>query len=569
MYTKIKKILSVVLCSVMLVSAFMPVSATAAPDGDSQVSQSENKKKSKESTVKWPEGPSKKKLSCDSAVVIEMSSGLVLYNKKMHKQQYPASITKILTAWLTAENCSASEVITFSREAAYSISPGDSTIYTDPGEKLTVEQCLYAIMLQSANEVCYGVGEYIAGSEKKFVKMMNQKVKELGLKNTHFNNTNGLPDTKHYTSAYDMAMIARGAMTNPAFRAVAGTRSYIIPKTNTHKKRFWSNHHEMINGDEYPKYEYKYCTGGKTGYTSVARSTLVTCAEKDGMELVCVVMKAGSAKSGEPNTYTDTISLLNFGFEKYRKYTLDEETSDLNKELFNNYDSYFDAGQSPVHLAGEASVVLPAGAKLSEAKQKVTYDNNVSLKEGENVIGRVSYSYGGKTVGSTEIIYTKTAEDVNNHLDAASREVIDQEIQDIRATEKSDEKKANLWKSIKNGVVAFFQYRVVQIILLVLAAGLVIFLLIVLLRHVHLPKIRRRRRSNSGYRNRRARKNHKRRTRSYHSSSAAKKSSRRRTRSRDYVQRAPKKQKNRRPGLQYSKRHKNTKESFGKNFFDF
>lgn len=565
MYTKIKKILSVVLCSVVLVSALMPVSAAAVPAKNPQASQP----KSKENTVKWPEGPSKKKLSCDSAVVMELSSGLILYDKKMHKQQYPASITKILTTWLAAENCSASEVVTFSREAAYSISPGDSTIYTDPGEKMTMEQCLYAIMLQSANEVCYGVAEYVAGSEKKFVKMMNQKVQELGLKNTHFNNTNGLPDTKHYTSAYDMAMIARGAMTNPVFRAVAGVRSYLMPKTNTHKKRFWNNHHEMINGDEHPEYEYKYCTGGKTGYTSVARSTLVTCAEKDGMELVCVVMKAGSAKSGEPNTYTDTISLLNFGFEKYRKYTLDTETSDLNKELFNNYDSYFDAGQSPVHLAGEASVVLPAGASLSQAKQKVTYDSSVSLQEGDNVIGHVAYSYGGRTVGSTDIIYTKTAKDVDNHLDAASRQVIDQEIQGIRATEKTDEKKANLWKSVKGAVAAFFQYRVVQIVLLVLAAGLVVFLLVFLFRHVRLPKLRRRRRSSSGYRNRRARKNERRHRRSYNSSSSRKSSRRRRRSSRDYVQRTPKKQRNRKPGLQYSRRHKNTRESFGKNFFDF
>lgn len=565
MYMKIKKIFSAVLCSVMLVSALMPVSVMAAPTGASQASQP----KSKENMAKWPEGPSKKKLSCDSAIVMELSSGLILYNQKMHKQQYPASITKILTTWLAAENCSASEVVTFSREAAYSISPGDSTVYTDPGEKMTMEQCLYAIMLQSANEVCYGVAEYVAGSEKKFVKMMNQKVQELGLEDTHFNNTNGLPDTKHYTSAYDMAMITRGAMANPVFRAVAGVRSYVMPKTNTHKKRFWSNHHEMINGDEHPEYEYKYCIGGKTGYTSVARSTLVTCAEKDGMELVCVVMKAGSAKSGEPNTYTDTISLLNYGFEKYRKYTLDAGTGDLNKELFNNYDSYFDTEQSPVHLAGEASIVLPAGIDVTQAKQKVAYDNSVTLKEGDNVIGCVTYTYGGKTVGSTDIIYTKTAEDVNNHLDAASRQVVGQEIQDIRATEKSDEKKANLWKSIKRGVTAFFQYRVVQFILLVLAAGLVIVLFVFLFRHVHLPRFRRRRRSSSGYRNRRAKKNDRRRSRSYNSSSAGKSSRRRRRSSRNYVQRTPKKQKNRRPGLQYSKRHKNTRESFGKNFFDF
>lgn len=521
--------------------------------------------------VEWPSGPDKKKLSCDSAVVMELSTGLVLYQKNPNKRRYPASITKILTAMLTAENCANSEVVTFSQTAAYGIEAGSSTIFTEPGEKMTIEQCLYAIMLQSANEVCLGVGEHISGSIEAFVDLMNERVKELGLKGTHFNNPNGLPDPKHYTTAYDMAVISREAMKNSMFRKVTATRRYIMPKTNKHKmERPWDNHHQMINGYEWPKYEYKYCIGGKTGYTNAAGNTLVTFAEKDGMELVCVVMHASGPKQGEPNEYTDTTSLLNFGFEKYQKYSVNEVGSNINEDLFNNYDSYFDTKASPIHLSSESSVVLPKGTKLSAAKQKVKYDKNITLKTGDNVIGHVTYTYGGKTVGSTDILYTKAEDSVDSHLDAASRGVVDSELQALRDSTQKDKKKADIWRKVKSTVAGFFQMKVVQIGLLVIAALLVLALLIYLLRHIELPKLgsRHRRRSTGGYRSKRARRQYRKlnKKRRWKGGSKA-----RRNVSRDYERRkaAPPKERKASKGLQYHKNHKRTKESFGKNFFDF
>lgn len=522
--------------------------------------------------VSWPIGPNKKKLSCDSAIVMELSTGLILYQKNMHKKHYPASITKILTAMLTAENCANSEVVTFSQEAAYGIERGSSTIFTEPGEKLTIEQCLYAIMLQSANEVCLGVGEHISGSIGKFVDLMNKRVKELGLKDTHFNNPNGLPDPKHYTSAYDMAVISREAMKNATYRKVTAARRYIMPKTNKHKEeRPWDNHHQMINGYEHPKYEYKYCIGGKTGYTHAAGNTLVTYAEKNGMELVCVIMKAKGPKQGEPNEYTDTTSLLNFGFEKYQKYAVDEDSSDINKDLFNNYDSYFDMENSPVHLSSESSVVLPKGVKLSEAKQKVFYKDNVNLKTGDNVIGHVTYTYGGKTVGSTDILYTKEEGSLDSHLDSASRAVVDSEIQQLKDSEQKDRKKANIWRKVKSTVVGFFKIKAVQVGCLVIAAIVVIFLLVCLLRHVEMPKFRRRRRrrSSGGYRSKQGRRQYARRMRSGYGEVSKKRKTRRNV-SRHYEKKAPNVKKNKKNrGVRYHKNHKKTKESFGKNFFDF
>lgn len=523
--------------------------------------------------VTWPGGPSKSSLSSDSAIVMELSTGSILYRKNIHKQQYPASITKILTAMLTAENCSLSETVKFSEKAVYGIEAGSSTIYTDVNEKLTVEQCLYAIMLESANEVCLGVGEHISGSSSKFVDLMNQRVKELGLKNTHFNNPNGLPDTKHYTTAYDMAVISRQAMQNSTFRKVAATKSYVMPKTNKHKeKRYWNNHHQMINGYKYPQYEYKYCIGGKTGYTNAARNTLVTFAEKDGMELVCVVMRANGPRQGTPNEYTDTIKLLNFAFEKYNKYTVGEKTSTINQDLFNNYDSYFDAEKSPIHLASESAVVLPKGVKLSEATQTVSYNQNVALKTGENVIGHVTYTYGGKTVGSTDILYTVTEDGDKVQLDSASRKIVGSEIKELEESKKKDEKKANFWKKVKNSVVGFFGYRVVQILSVILLIAAAVFIILCAMKHIELPRMGRKRRNrmSGGYRSKRAQRLHASKMRRMRRNERKANRKVRRNFSKHYEKHSPRAEKQKKSkGVRYHKNHKRTKESFGKNFFDF
>lgn len=568
---KRKRILAAILSGVIFVSGLTGNCAQASVQSTGRISQTKN---TTEKKVKWPTGPSKNSLSSDSAIVMELSTGQVLYKKNINKKHYPASITKIMTAMLTAENCANSEVVTFSESAVYGIESGSSTIYTEVGEKLTVEQCLYAIMLESANEVCLGVAEHISGSIDKFVDKMNERVKELGLTGTHFNNPNGLPDPKHYTTAYDMAVIAREAMKNATFRKITATKSYQMPKTNTHKEvRYWNNHHQMINGYKYPKYEYKYCIGGKTGYTNVARNTLVTFAEKDGMELLCVIMYADGPTQGEPNEYTDTTSLLNFGFEKYQKYTVDEKKSDINKDLFNNYDSYFDSEASPIHLASESSVVLPKGVELSEAKQKVSYDEDVELQMGDNIIGHVTYTYGGRTVGSTDIIYTRTEDSAKMHLDAASRAVVGEEIQQIEDSEKKDKQKANIWRRVKNAVIGFFKNRVVQIGFIVIAAAVVIFLLVCLFRRVGLPKLgKRRKRITGGYRSKRGRRQYARKMRSQRSGERKSRSKTRRNMSKHYETRtsaagASKERKSK--GVRYHKNHKKTRESFGKNFFDF
>ena len=244
--------------------------------------------------------------------------------KKIHATYYPASITKILTALVALENSSLDEVVTFSKDAVY-LNEGDSShISRDVGEQMTMEQCLYGMLLESANECAYAIAEHVGGGDVNvFVDMMNQKAAELGCQDSHFNNTNGLPDENHYVSAYDMALISRAAYQNPTFAKIIGTESYQIPPTNTHADPTpLNNHHSMLHPYHTSRYVYPYCLGGKTGYTRAANSTLVTYAAKDGMTLVCVVLNVTS-----PGHWIDTTNLFNYCFDNFAAYNVADQAS--------------------------------------------------------------------------------------------------------------------------------------------------------------------------------------------------------------------------------------------------
>ena len=525
-----------------------------------------------QAAAKWPKGPDKGSLSSASAIVMELSTGTVLYSKNIHKKHYPASITKIMTSLLTLENSSPSDVVTFTEAEAHGIETGSSSMYCVPGEKFTIEQVLYGIMLQSANEMCLVAADHVAGSVDKFVEMMNQRVAQLGLKDTHFMNPNGLHNDDHYTSAYDMACIAREAWKNPSFQKICGTRTYQVKSTNKRKASEilggqLLNHHQMINGYETSsRYEKDYVIGGKTGYTSMAHSTLVTFAEKDGMQLVSVIMKGNSPKQGEPNEYTDTTRILDYAFEKFSKHAVNGENSDVNENLFNTFDSYFNADQSPLRLSAESAVILPKGVALRKAKQQIQYDNSVKLQDGENVIGTVKYTYDGRMVGSTDIIYdsTKSA----SHLDEASRRIVDSEIRQIKTNNKKHavilQKLSGIKYSFYN-MVSFFQDRVI----LVIVAALVILLTVLLVLNYRMNSRRKRRsrtrsRRSSGGMSLNSRR----------SFSAGKRKGRRR-RGADYTS------SRRTTGAKMSdsgssisarkmkKNRKKTRESFGRSFYDF
>ena len=249
----------------------------------------------------WPASPS---ILSSSAVLIDADTGAILYDKDCHSKAFPASTTKIMTALLAIENNSLDEVITFSRAAANSYKWDESNTGTREGEQFTLEQALYATLLKSANEVAYGIAEHVAGSIPAFAAMMNERAKELGALNTHFNNANGLSDPDHYTTAYDLAMIGRACFNNSTFMLIDSAESYKIGPTNkTAETRNFPQRHGMLKGNNY---YYEYCKGGKTGFTDESGYTLISFAQKDDMRLICVVMREADDKS----RYADTKTLF-------------------------------------------------------------------------------------------------------------------------------------------------------------------------------------------------------------------------------------------------------------------
>ena len=255
-----------------------------------------------------------------TAILIDRKTGTILYQKDANSSYYPASITKIMTALLVMENCSLDEQVTFTETGIRDVNYGSTNAGMQLGEVITIEQCLYLIMLQSANEVSAQVAEYIAGSEAAFVEQMNQRAEELGCTGTHFNNPNGLPDNNHYTTAHDMALISQEAIKHDLFREIIHTQEYTLPATNVNPApRTFKNHHAILfPGTEY---YYEYAIGGKTGYTDASQSTLVTFAEKDGLLFIATVFKGDGAK-----IVLDTKKLFEYGYENYEKLTLEGDS---------------------------------------------------------------------------------------------------------------------------------------------------------------------------------------------------------------------------------------------------
>ena len=250
-------------------------------------------------------------LAAETAVLIDAASGEILYDKDADKKMYPASITKLMTILLALENGKLTDEITFSHDAVYNIEPGSAHIAILEGETLTLEQVLRAIILRSANEASNGVAEYVDGSVEAFAKHMTERAKELGCTNTNFVNANGLFDENHYTTAHDMALIARELLKHEEYRSMMSETDYEIPPTNLQTEtRYLHGQHQMLNPNSI--YYYKDAIGGKTGYTVEAGNTLVTYAERDGLTLIAVVMKCNGAEH-----YTDTAALFDYGFANY------------------------------------------------------------------------------------------------------------------------------------------------------------------------------------------------------------------------------------------------------------
>ena len=352
----------------------------------------------------WPQGPD---ITSTAAVIMEDSTNTTLYAKNMDQVLYPGATVKVMTTLLALENTQLSDQVTMTATGVSGVTDGGANISAQIDEIFTVEQCLYAIMLASANDVALQLAEHIGGSVDGFVQMMNARAAELGCTNTVFTNPTGLPDENQHTTAHDMALIMKAAADNESFQTIASTASYTIPATNVSGgDRVLTNNFSMLTNNNAAYYQY--CTGGREGYTEASGSTLVCSAQKNGITLIAVVLQGTSG-----TTTTEAASLLNYGFDNFNMLSL---------------------GDNDFNMLSGGDVYVPVG----------TTADALTTQDGEVQDGQYSrqFLFGGTVVGTAVMAATQD-EDTS---------LVDTSVQNMDAARNYTENRNNLPYFIIGGV---------------------------------------------------------------------------------------------------------------------
>lgn len=343
-----------------------------------------------------------KNLSSEAVLLMEASTGKVVYEKNGYEKKYPASTTKIMTAILAIEHCNLNETATASEFAINSVPSGYSTANIQIGETLSVKDLLYALMLQSANESAVILAEHVSGSQEAFANLMNEKAKELGCKNTHFINPNGIHTENHYTTAYDLALITQYAMKNQTFRDIVKTTSFTLPATTSYpsESRTYANTNNLIIYDARNRpdnYYYKYATGVKTGYTSAAKNCLVASAEKNGIEYISVVLGASityESTGSVSHRYVDTISLFDYAFDNFSFRKLKSANNLIKTIKIENGKK--DENSLDLLIASDVNSLVSLDNKSTQIDPDITLKEGLSapITKGD-IVGTISYKVEG------------------------------------------------------------------------------------------------------------------------------------------------------------------------------
>ena len=302
-------------------------------------------------------------LASQAAVLLDADTGTVLYEKNMHQALYPASITKLMTALLAVQSLEPEQVLTVSQTAVNAVPRSSSHISLLPGEQLTAEQALYAIGMESANDAANVLAEAVAGSLAAFAEQMTEAAQALGATDTHFSNANGLPDSTHTTTAYDMALITAAAWKQEGLARYFNTVSYTLPATNLSAARSFQNKDRLLAGGQY---YYEGVQMAKTGWTSSAQGTFAAVVQRDGVTLVAVTMKSPLLE----DKYKDTHKLLDYGFSHYCRVTVSGELIAAGQDL---EDFTPRAGQ-------QFSYLIPADMSMEDIRYTVTLPENADAR---------------------------------------------------------------------------------------------------------------------------------------------------------------------------------------------
>ena len=350
-----------------------------------------------------PDWPLDTGCQSEAGIVMDLDSGAVLFAQNIHVQEYPASITKLLTALVVVENASMDEQVTFSHDAVYNVESGSGNkLQLEEGDVLSVKDCLYVMLLQSSNQAANALAEHVGGSRETFADMMNEKAASLGCRESHFVNPSGLNDPEQLTSAYDMAQIGAAVFGNPTLLEICSTTSATLPPTiNNPNGRTYSMEHKLVvTGDSSDENYYPSAVAGKTGYTSLAGQTLVTYAEQDGRRQVAVTLK-----STQRTHYSDTKTILDFGFKRFKNVNVAEN------------ETHYITGEEPVEINGvsylpselylddTAVITLPNDAEFGDADQYL--QTEIPENHPEGAVGRIIYSYNDRQIGVAWLYTTK------------------------------------------------------------------------------------------------------------------------------------------------------------------
>lgn len=345
-------------------------------------------------------------IEAESAILLDVSSGRVLYEKNAHQPRPMASVTKITTAIVALEQGNLKDIVTVSKRAA---DTGEASIWLEEGEKHTLEDFLFALMVRSANDSAVAIAEHIGGSVENFAKMMTKRAKELGAKNTNYVNPHGLHDVNHYTTAYDLAVISRYAMLNlPKFRELVSTKRRNMDWPGNEWRRVLVTHNKLLT-------EYAGADGIKTGYTSEAGNTFVGSATRNGRQLIAVVLKS-------PDTFAESSILLDYGFNDFQAIKVVSE---------DKIPKYLPTGEEvktsvPIKLSHELTLSLkPDEIKNTRVSIELPKTLKLPIKKGQKV-GQVKVTVGNEKA----------------------------EVIDIVSMENASEN--SLWKSLWGGVMGFF-----------------------------------------------------------------------------------------------------------------
>jgi D-alanyl-D-alanine carboxypeptidase (penicillin-binding protein 5/6) len=332
----------------------------------------------------------------EAAVLMDPVNGQVLYEKNADEKIYPASTTKIITAIIAIESGNMNDMVTIPQEA--SLVEG-SAIGLQEGEKISLRDLLYALMLNSGNDSAVAIAYHLGGSIDGFAQIMNRKADGLGAVNTHFSNPNGLPDPNHYSTARDMALITRYAMQNPEFREIVATKVMTIERNDPEAQTYLGNHNKML-------WNYDGAIGVKTGYTDDAGQCLVTAAARGGRELLAVVMK-----SEGDNIWTDSTSLLDYGFTGFNTVMLYESgTSAADVPV-----KYGVSKTAPVVSENVMSYSFPVGSQPEIRHEAVLNEIITAPAKAGSKAGEMAFYAGGIELGRVDLVLQN---DVNRKITA-------------------------------------------------------------------------------------------------------------------------------------------------------